>query len=92
MVSRPKCVTRKCPSKYFIDMAKEEKKDIVEGVQQYSRCILKNHIALVCENNADSPTPKVTNVALINPLHECNLCEFIGETKSILSKHTGDIH
>ena len=35
MVSRPKCVTRKCPSKYFIDMAKEEKKDIVEGVQQH---------------------------------------------------------
>ena len=72
----------------------DEKKDIIEGYQNYicSKCLFKNPIALVCENNVPKITNTVTTIAQINPIFECNLCDYTGNGKNKLAKHMGDIH
>ena len=69
----------------------EEKKEIIDGEQNYicSKCIFKSPIAIVCENSIPNA---VTTVAQINPTFQCNVCDFVGESKNKLAKHMGDIH
>lgn len=69
----------------------EEKKDIIEGTQSYicSKCLFKNPIALVCGNNVLKTTNTVTTLAQINTVIECNLCEYVCDSKNKLAKHMG---
>ena len=69
----------------------DEKKDIIEGYQNYIcfKCLLKKHIALVCENNVPKITNTVTTIAQINPIFECNLCDYTGDGKKQTSKTHG---
>ena len=33
-----------------------------------------------------------TTLALVSPLYECSLCDYMGDSKSQLAKHMGDVH
>ena len=72
----------------------EEKKNIMEGTQTYicSKCLFKSPLAIVCDSNIPTEANSVTTIAEIFTGYNCNVCEFVGDSKNRLAKHMGDLH